>query len=141
MITIHEADVAVKKIAVLQLELKRLFGRPVKVMFQFLDVSDMNVAQVLAAVENVTGIPTEVMISADRHRHVAEARQHCYHLMRRYLQMTFEAIGKVFNRDHSTVMYGIEAFDALYKTETQYRETYDQITKVLLHESNVEADA
>ena len=143
MITVYQADVAVKKIAALEIELKRLFGKPVKVMFQFMGAEDLNVARVLNAVETVTGVSTETMISSVRTREASEARQHCFQLMRRHLQMTFVGIAKVFDRDHSTVIYGLETFDALYKTDKRYREVHDQIAKLLFegHEGGAEADA
>jgi len=47
------------------------------------------------------------LLSNERHRPVAWARFHCYaELYSR--QMTASEIGRVFNRDHSTILHGIK---------------------------------
>lgn len=53
------------------------------------------------------GIALDVLLSDRRDRPTAWARFHCYaHLYER--GMTASEIGRIFNRDHSTILHGIK---------------------------------
>lgn len=42
----------------------------------------------------------------DRTRHIAQARHASYYFLRKYTRLSYPQIGKIFNCDHTSVMYG-----------------------------------
>lgn len=55
------------------------------------------------------GIPLSKWYGTYRHRNIAHPRQDCMALMQRETGACLGAIGRVFNRDHTTVLHGIKA--------------------------------
>jgi chromosomal replication initiation ATPase DnaA len=47
------------------------------------------------------------LLSKKRHRDIAKVRHICFHMMRNK-GMVYTTIGKLFNRDHSTIIHGKE---------------------------------
>lgn len=66
---------------------------------------------IIAAVAYVTGISERAILSQDRHREPAWARQLIYYLARRQ-NVSYPKIARVMGRDHKTVMHGVRAEDA-----------------------------
>lgn len=67
--------------------------------------------KVLAVAEDVsaqTGIPLAAITGQSRLRYVAHARQLCFFIAHRS-GFTLPEIGRVFSRDHTTVLHGIRA--------------------------------
>lgn len=62
-------------------------------------------------------IPVESFKIEKRSRPLVDARQECFYRLRYELNMTMHQIGTAMNRDHSTVMHGIQQF-ALKNKET-----------------------
>ena len=72
---------------------------------------DKEVVNIVSKVQDATGISYSQMRSKNRERETVLARQ--YAMYRIYdnlyhLGYTITAIGKMFNRDHATVLYGIK---------------------------------
>jgi len=55
-------------------------------------------------------IPVASLKINSRSRPLVDARQECFYRLRHELNMTMHQIGTAMNRDHSTVMHGIEQF-------------------------------
>jgi len=55
-------------------------------------------------------IPVTSLKIDSRSRPLVDARQECFYRLRHELNMTMHQIGTALNRDHSTVMHGIEKF-------------------------------
>ena len=55
-------------------------------------------------------IPVTSLKINSRSRPLVDARQECFYRLRHELNMTMHQIGTALNRDHSTVMHGIEQF-------------------------------
>jgi len=55
-------------------------------------------------------IPVTSLKIDSRSRPLVDARQECFYRLRHELNMTMHQIGTALNRDHSTVMHGIEQF-------------------------------
>lgn len=55
------------------------------------------------------GIPFKVLMSRRRDQHTAHARQDCMAMLNRNTQLSMPAIGRLFGRDHTTVLHGIRA--------------------------------
>ena len=50
------------------------------------------------------GVPVEALVSRARHKHVSAARHEIMYWIRMKMKWSFPAIGKLFNRDHTTIM-------------------------------------
>ena len=60
------------------------------------------------------------LLSKDRHRSVAFARQVAMYLCRQRLKSSFPELGRAFgNRDHTTVMSAVRKVESLRKTDPQ----------------------
>ena len=142
MITVYEADIAVEKLRAVEHDLARLFKRPVKVTFSFRDIGPVTEAKIMDVVEEVTGVSIPRMLSREKTNDTVYARYHCYVMMKKHLPMTLTQIGRAFDRDHSTVINGIEVFKTLYKLDKQFRIQHDAIAENLRkYESGAKADA
>lgn len=140
MISIYEADIAVEKLRAIEHDLCRLFHRPVKVTFSFRDIGPVTEAKIMDVVEEVTGVSIPRMLSREKTNDAAYARYHCYVLMKKHLPMNLTQIGRAFDRDHSTVIAGMEVFKTLYKLDKQFRIKHDAIAENLRkYESGSEA--
>lgn len=65
------------------------------------------------------GVAVEDLLGPGRRQPIAQARQYAYTRLRDETPMTIERIGEVFDRHHTTVLYGIRATRARLKGETQ----------------------
>lgn len=59
--------------------------------------------------EDYPGIAIDDILSARRNPDLVRARQHCFHAVySRRKDMSYPAIGKWFNRDHTTILHGVK---------------------------------
>lgn len=56
-----------------------------------------------------TGVSMEEIFGSDRTRYVAHARQECFLRIRDATELSLPYIGRLFKRDHTTVLHGIRA--------------------------------
>ena len=61
----------------------------------------------ISAVESDFDLEPGDLIGPQRHRYIVDVRHLCYYLMRKH-NMTTVFIGKMFNRDHSSIIHGSE---------------------------------
>lgn len=80
----------------------------------------------LAKAEEVFGVSEKVILSKDRRRQVVEARQALMYALHRS-NFKLHAIGKMLNRDHTTVMYGIEVVKNLQQTDKEFAEKLNKL--------------
>lgn len=70
--------------------------------------TEPSMAQIMAAVSDVTGIPTNEFRSPRRNRPVAHSRQLFFYLCKKFTSRSLPQIGHYAGKkDHSTVMHGI----------------------------------
>jgi chromosomal replication initiator protein len=69
--------------------------------------------EIVALVEHNYGVSREDLLSKSRKSSVAWARQVAMHLARRFTDLSLQAIGNAFGRDHATACY---AFDKVRET-------------------------
>lgn len=75
------------------------------------------VSEIISAVAEALQIPFEKFISTSRKREFTEARFICFQLLRLHTNLTLQEIGAIFNRDHSTIIYGLDIFNALLQSK------------------------
>lgn len=71
----------------------------------------VTVDKVFVAVEKKYGVSKVDLVGKSRVKEVAQARHVTIHLIRTLTEMSLPAIGKLFNRDHSTVLSSLDAID------------------------------
>ena len=67
----------------------------------------IEVGDLIAAVADVSGFDHADLIRPDRTQPLASWRQVAMYLVREHTDLSYPAIGRVFNRDHSTVVYAV----------------------------------
>lgn len=72
-------------------------------------------------------ITEKMILSSNRCREAVTARMFLIKLLRIYTKYTKSRIGKLFNRDHSTVIYALNTFEDLCETEMAFRERFGKI--------------
>ena len=71
----------------------------------------VTVDKVFAAVEKKYGVTKAELVGKSRVKEVAQARHITIHLIRTLTEMSLPAIGKLFNRDHTTVLSSLDTID------------------------------
>ena len=66
------------------------------------------VDKIFSAIHNRYGIEKKELLSSKRTKDVAYARHVCIYLIREITEMSYPSIGKMFNRDHSTILSSCE---------------------------------
>ena len=66
------------------------------------------VDKIFSAIHNRYGIDKKELLSSKRTKDVAHARHVCIYLIREITEMSYPSIGKMFNRDHSTILASCE---------------------------------
>lgn len=89
----------------------------------------LSVTSIQKEVEQYYRISHNDLVGTKRSRNVGYARQVAIYLCRQMLDITYNDIGKKFNRDHSTVMYSIERIEDRLKESRELQEEIEIITK------------
>ena len=78
---------------------------------------NVTVDKIFLAVFNHYGISRDEIVSPKRNKEIAAARHITVHLIREITDMSLPNIGKIFDRDHATIMASLKAVDKRLKTE------------------------
>jgi len=78
--------------------------------------------QILALVAQVYGLEKTLLIGKSRKRAVTRPRNIALYLCRRHTDQSFASLGRAFNRDHSTVMYGVEQVERNLASEPKLKQ-------------------
>lgn len=89
----------------------------------------LSVTSIQKEVEQYYRVSHNDLVGTKRSRNVGYARQVAIYLCRQMLDITYNDIGKKFNRDHSTVMYSIERIEDRLKESRELQEEIEIITK------------
>ena len=74
-------------------------------------------------------ISIEQMMSKSRSSDVSKPRQIAMYLCKSMTNYTTESIGKIFGKDHSTIIHGVKKVKEEYEQNPELRETIDTIRK------------
>lgn len=104
--------------------------------------SDDGAKMVIAAVSKVIDVSPDDILSRVQKREYVTGRQLVMFFMRKYFKsMSLVRVGKVVNRDYTTVIYSCEVVENLRDTDKAYRRNFERIdeelknTLILLHET------
>ena len=81
---------------------------------------NVTVDKVFAAIYNKYGISREDIIGSKRNKEIAAARHITIYLVRQITEMSTPNIGKMFNRDHATIMASLKAVEKRLNTEESF---------------------
>jgi chromosomal replication initiator protein len=90
------------------------------------------VEQVIEKVALYYGTPKEKIIKGGREKDLVLPRQAAMYLSRKLTGSSLKNIGKIFMKDHSTVIYGCNNIELLMKADTKLKNEIHQITKALV---------
>lgn len=65
---------------------------------------------VVALIAARHGLTAADLLGRDRRDHVARARWHAWYQLRRQFGSSLNQIGRLFRRDHTTILYGLRRF-------------------------------
>ena len=89
----------------------------------------VTVDKIFVAVEKKYGVNKSELIGKSRVKEVAQARHVAIYLIRTITEMSLPAIGKLFNRDHSTVLSSLEAIDKKMASSTAFEADINNLIK------------
>ena len=75
------------------------------------------VDRIIAAVSNRYGVSREEIIGSKRQKEIADARHIAIYLIRDITEMSLPNIGKIFGKDHSTVLSSIQKITKKMRTD------------------------
>lgn len=101
---------------------------PIKSAY-LLGIKQSTAERIISAVSGYTGVRADLMKSTCKWRAVVEARYIAMYLMRHGSGMTLKAIGDLFHRDHSTIIYAVRKCADYIETDPEFRKKYEQIMK------------
>lgn len=86
---------------------------------------------ILESVEEFFKIKAEDLFGKSRKKNVNHARQIAIYLIRQLLNEPYEAIGEIFNRNHTTIMYSNDQIELKLKEERDLAEEVEVIRKLI----------
>ncbi len=87
------------------------------------------VQKIVAEVARTYGSDANDIYSKKQNATVTEMRQMAMFIVRELTGLSTKAIGREFNRDHSTVVYSLERFQKRYNEDSKVRQIVDNIIK------------
>jgi chromosomal replication initiator protein len=101
-------------------------------------IKPMTPAYLLMLVCNFFGTPVYMIKSKSRKRIYANPRFLAMFLMRRDLKMTVMQIGKIFNRDHTTVVHADATVKGFLKVDVRYLQVLSRLENYIqMHEGRI----
>ncbi|MDD6799803.1 MAG: chromosomal replication initiator protein DnaA [Firmicutes bacterium] len=122
---VRQLEGAVRKIAAKSF----LSGAPITIDLAIRSISDMltgsepvsvTVDKILNLVTKKYGVTVEALKGKGRSSELTAPRHIAIYIIRTMTDMSLPAIGKVFNRDHSTIINSLETVENKIKTNPQY---------------------
>ena len=85
--------------------------------------------KILSFVSQKYGVPEEDIKSSKRSKDIAMARHITVYLIRKLVDMPLASIGKLLNRDHTTIMSSVENIEKQIKTSPAFENTINEIIR------------
>ena len=89
----------------------------------------VTVDMIFGAVEKKYGVSKSELISKSRVKEIAQARHITIHLIRTMTEMSLPAIGKLFNRDHTTVLASLDSIDKKMASSSAFEAEINNLIK------------
>jgi len=72
----------------------------------------------------VCDITMDELTGRCRQRHLVVARHICFYILRNEFNLNLKQIGKLFNRDHASVIHGIKQMDYMVESPNLYKQEF-----------------
>ena len=95
-----------------------------------------DVEQLISSVEIITGVTYKQILSTNRSRYLVDARKILVNVMRKHLGLTCYQVGKVIDKDHSSIIY-YERQHPIHMGEPEYRRLYSAVSGTFLIDKSV----
>ena len=89
------------------------------------------IRNIVNSVSEKSGVPIEALLSQKRSQKYARPRFIIYYLSRNLTKLSLPAIGRAIDRDHTSVMHGIERAEYLLENDQAFRALYRSIVEQL----------
>jgi chromosomal replication initiator protein len=89
------------------------------------------VADIQRVVEETYGLPPKSMAGERGTWKVSHPRQIAYYLSRKLTKKTYPVLGRLFNRDHSTVVFGVQQARRRIARDPELRDQVETIKERL----------
>ena len=87
------------------------------------------IEKIISEVSRKYGVSEDDIRSKKKSENIANARHICIYIIRRMTDLSLPSIGKIFSRDHSTVLSSINKVDLNIKTKKNYEEEIENLIK------------
>jgi chromosomal replication initiator protein len=91
--------------------------------------ASVTIDKIFTAIYKKYNVKKEDIVGARRTKEIAAARHKAIYLVRTITEMSLPNIGKIFNRDHSTIMSSIEAVEKKLITDAILSVEIDDMIK------------
>lgn len=85
------------------------------------------VEKVFELVSDRFGSSNEELKSKSREYHITLPRHVCFHLLRELTELSSIRVGRIFNRDHATVLYGVKRVNRKLEKNEEFSALYYEI--------------
>lgn len=92
---------------------------------------NLSIEDIQKEVEAFYKVKHSEMVSKSRARSIAYPRQIAMYLCRQFLDMPFAAIGKKFDRDHSTVMHSVAQIEKMMQQNRDVQEEVENLKQII----------
>jgi chromosomal replication initiation ATPase DnaA len=96
-----------------------------------LDNAEMIIERILMTISVEMNIPKSQILSKSRAMPERDARHIAMHLIRKKSKLPLVRIGKVFNRDHSTVINSLKSVDGWLLHNKKFNRVYTELEKLI----------
>lgn len=86
-------------------------------------------AKILSFVSQKYGVPEEDIKSSKRSKDIANSRHIAVYLIRKLVDMPLASIGKLLNRDHTTIMSSVENIEKQIKSSPAFENTINELIR------------
>ncbi|MBQ4254254.1 MAG: chromosomal replication initiator protein DnaA, partial [Erysipelotrichaceae bacterium] len=103
-----------------------------QIRFDSRNKAEITISDVIYAVADYYGLTRQQLVSKTRTKNIATARHIAMYISRKYLDVSFDKIGKEFGgRDHTTVLSAYEKIDDFVRQNESYKQIVSEIRKSL----------
>ena len=90
---------------------------------------NVTVDKIFAAIEKKYEVSKADLVSQSRVKEIAQARHVAIYLIRTITEMSFPSIGKIFNRNHSTIISSLDAIDKKMASSSAFEAEMNNLIK------------
>lgn len=94
-------------------------------------MTDIRVIEIQREVARAFGVSVETLMSRRKHRTAVVPRQVAMYLAKVMTHWSFPEIGRMFERDHTTVMSAVKVIEGRFRHEPDFAGTVDDIARAI----------